>query len=214
MSEIRVMEKPDWISWNEIHELLLSAHKKNIAKGMVMGVPQLSGEELKNRVGDNGKCFVALFDNSLVGTTSISYFQGKHWYDKGKLVAHSLASGILPKYQGIGIYEELMGLRDADICDMHAEIIHADTAEDNKIIRMNAKRNGFVDVDFRFVHDHYSVIFVKWLNGCPFSDSYIKFRYKITKALTMLQYAPGKGEKSKIISFFCKAIRKVISIVG
>lgn len=212
MGEVRVMEKPDWVSWNDIHELLLAAHKKNIEKGMVMGIPQLSGEELKNRVGDKGKCFVALDDKQIVGTTSVSYSIGLHWYDKGLLVAHSMASGILPRYQGIGINEDLTEMRNAHIREMRADLIRADTPENNTIIRKTAKRNGFIDVDFRFVHNHYSVVFVKWLHGCPFSDSYIKRRFKISKELTKLQFALGKGERSKITSLFCRVIRKAVNL--
>ena len=28
MEEIKIVEKPDWISWDDIHELLLQAHKR------------------------------------------------------------------------------------------------------------------------------------------------------------------------------------------
>ena len=206
-----MIEKPEWISWDEIHELLLVAHKRNIEKGMVMGIPQLSGEELKKRVGDKGKCFVALEDNVLVGTTSVTYYTGTHWYDKGLLVAHSMATGILPRYQGLGINEDLIEIRNAHIREIQADLIHADTAENNKIIRNAAKRNGFVDVDYRFVNGHYSVVFVKWLRGCPFSESYIKRRFNISRSLTHMQFVPEKGERSKMVSFFCKVIRKVVN---
>ena len=77
MEKIVVMPKPDWISWDDIHQLLLSAHKKNIDKGIVMGTSQLSGLELEKRVGELGRCFVALADDTLVGTTSVGFFKGR-----------------------------------------------------------------------------------------------------------------------------------------
>lgn len=213
MEKIVVMPKPDWISWEDIHQLLLSAHKKNIDKGMVMGTSQLSGQELEKRIGEMGRCFVALADDTLVGTTSVGFFNGRSWYDKNQLVAHSMLAGILPKYQGIGIVDELNAMRDAYIREVGAAIIQADTAENNTIVRKNAKRNGYHEVEYRsFKSGHYSVIFVKWLNGCPFSEKYINRRYVLSERLTKIQYKPGRIERSRILSLFCNVVRKVISI--
>ena len=213
MEKIVVMPKPDWISWEDIHQLLLSAHKKNIDKGIVMGTSQLSGPELEKRVGEVGRCFVALADDILVGTTSVGFFKGRSWYDKNQLVAHSMLAGILPRYQGIGIVDELNAMRDAYIHEVGATIIQADTAEGNTIVRKNAKRNGYREVEYRaFKSGHYSVIFVKWLNGCPFSDRFIHRRYKLSERLTKIQYKPGRIERSRVLSLFCNAIRKVILI--
>lgn len=213
MEEIRVMQKPDGISWDDIHELLLAAHKKNVEKGMVMRIPHLSGEELEKKVGENGRCFVALADEKLVGTTSVSFYHGRSWYDKNKLVAHSMLSAILPKYQGIGITDDLNRLRDAYIREMGAEMIQADTAEDNIVVLKNAKRNGFVNVAYHaYKTDHYSIFFVKWLNGCPFSEKYINRRFKLSRFLVKTQYKPGRIERSRLLSFFCNVVRKAFSI--
>ena len=38
MDDIKVMPKPDWVSWDDIHELLMAAHKRNIEKGMTMKI--------------------------------------------------------------------------------------------------------------------------------------------------------------------------------
>ena len=66
------MLKPENITWDDIHNLLLIAHQKNVKKGMIMTVPQLSGEDFKKRLGNNGQCLVALDNNKLVGTTSMT----------------------------------------------------------------------------------------------------------------------------------------------
>ncbi len=213
MDEIRVMEKPEWISWDDIHELLFAAHKKNIAKGFTMTSALASGEELQKKLGDKGKCFVAFCGDKLVGTTSVSFFTGHSWYNKGKLVAHSMLSGILPKFQGIGITDDLNKLRDAYIHEMGVKMIHADTAENNKIVRMNAKRNGFIEVSYYAPQsDHYSVNFVKWFEGCPFSESVLEKKCKWSEKLTKLQYKPGKIERSFFLTLFCKAARKILKV--
>lgn len=213
MDEIKVMEKPEWISWDDIHELLFTAHKKNIAKGFTMTSANASGEELQKKLGEKGKCFVALCGDKLVGTISVSFFTGHSWYNKGQLVAHTMLSGILPKYQGIGITDDLNKLRDAYIHEIGAKMIHADTAENNKIVRMNAKRNGFIEVSYYAPQsDHYSVNFVKWFEGCPFSDSVLEKKCKWSEKLTKLQYKPGKIERSFFLTLFCKVARKILKV--
>ena len=213
MDEIKVMEKPEWISWDDIRELILAAHKKNIAKGMTMRTTQESGEELQKRLGKDGKCYVALCGDKLVGTTSVCFQKGHSWYDKGQLVAHSMLSAILPKYQGLGITDDLNQLRDAYIREKGVKMIHADTAENNKIVRINAKRNGFVEVAyFAPITDHYSVIFVKWFDGCPYSESYVQKKLKWSEKLTKLRFKPGKIERSVFLTLFCKVVKRILAV--
>ncbi len=207
------MPKPDWVSWDDIHELLMAAHKRNIQKGMAMRIPQLSGSELEKKVGEDGRCFVAMAGEKLIGTTSVRFYKGESWFDRGKLVAHSMLTAVLPKYQGIGITEDLNELRNAYINDMKAEVIHGDTAEDNVIILKNAKKNGFFNVAYHaYKSDHYSIIFVKWLGDCPFTEKYINKKFRISKALTRIQYKLGRIERSKYLSFICNIIRKKLDI--
>ena len=213
MEEIKVMPKPDWVSWDDIHELLMAAHKRNIEQGMTMKIPQLSGSELEKKVGENGRCFVALAGEKLVGTTSVRFYKGKSWFDKNKLVAHSMLSAILPKYQGIGITEELNELRDAYIQEIGAKMIHADTAENNVIVLKNAQRNGFVNVAYHaYKSDHYSIIFVKWLEKCPFNKKYINRKFRLSRMITRMQYKLGGIERSKLLSFICDGVRRILNV--
>lgn len=213
MEEFKVMAKPDWVTWDDIHNLLHAAHKKNIEKGMTMRVPQMSAEKLKEKIGEDGRCFVALANDKLVGTTSVRFYQGRSWYDRGQLVAHYMLSAILPKYQGIGIDEDLGEARRLYVNERGAKLIHADTAENNSIIRKKAKRDGCVDVAYQaYKSDHYSIIFVKWLEECPFSKKYINRKFKMSKALTKIQYKKGRIERSRLLSFFCRVMRKIFDI--
>ena len=70
-SGMQVMEKPEWVSWDEIHEVLWKAHEQNRKKGVIMSYPSLSGEEIKNKIGDKGKLFVAIEDNKVIGTLAL-----------------------------------------------------------------------------------------------------------------------------------------------
>lgn len=214
MEEIKVMPKPDWVSWDDIHKLLMAAHKRNIEKGMTMNTTTMSGEDLKKHLGDEGRCFVAFCGDQLVGTTSVSISVGKKWFDKGKIVSKGAMSAILPKFQGMGILEEMNELRDAYIVEKGVQVMEGDTPEENMVVRKFVERNGFKEVRYfpASQQNHFSVYFVKWLEGCPFSDKYIKRYFTISKILTKIQYKPGKVERSRILSSICKKIRNKLNI--
>lgn len=212
MNEIKVMAKPDWVSWEDIHNLLIEAHKKNIEKGITMNTTTMSGEEIKKHIGEEGRCFVAFCGDQLIGTTSARITIGKKWYDKGKIVSKGAMSAILPKFQGMGILEEMNELRDAYIAEKGVQVLEGDTPEENIVVRKFVARNGFKEVRyFPASHqNHFSVYFVKWLEGCPFSDKYIQRRFNISKKLTKIQYKPGKVERSRILSILCKSIDRIL----
>ena len=84
MADIIIMEKPDWITYDDIHELIVKAHKVNIDKGIVMKTTKLEGEELKERIGVEGRCFVALDGEKLVGTSSYRILEKNEWYFKAR----------------------------------------------------------------------------------------------------------------------------------
>ena len=211
MDEIRVMQKPDWISWDDIHELLLAAHKKNIEKGVVMNTTTMSGSELKEYIGDHGRCFVAICGDKLIGTTSVKVVVGSRWFDKGKKIAKGTMSAILKQYQGLGIFEEMNELRDRFIEENGVEMLECDTAEDNIMMRKILAKKGYKEVRFfpAGYQNHFSIFFAKWLNGCPFSDKTIRRRFYFSKFLTKTQYKPGKVERSRVLSFLCQCINRI-----
>lgn len=210
MEEIKVMPKPDWVSWDDIHELLLAAHKKNIDKGITMNATTRTGEGIKRYLGEDGRCFVALCGDQLVGTTSVRIAVGERWYDEGKIISKGVMSAILPKFQGLGILEEMNELRDAYIAEKGVQVMEGDTAEENVLVRKLVARNGFKEVRFFPAknQNHFSVFFVKWLEGCPFSDRQIKRRFNISKFLTKLQYKKGKIERSRFTTALSKRITR------
>ena len=158
-------------------------------------------------------CWVALCGDKLVGTTSVTFFQGRSWWNKGQKVAHGCFTGILKEYQGIGITEEFNKKYREYIIQKGVYITEGDTAESNRIMRRIVEKNGHKTVSFfASSANHYSVRFVKWLNGCPFSDEYIAKRLKWSERLTRLQYKPGKIERSRVLSFFCRIINKLLSL--
>ncbi len=211
--DIKIMQKPDWVSWDDIHELLLEAHKKNIKNGIVLKNAQIPGQEIKKRLGEDGMCWVAYNGDKLVGTHSVSFFMGKNWWNKGKKVAHGCFTGILKEYQGIGILDEFYKKsRDYSI-EKGAYISEGDTAENNRIMRKILEKGGSKTVSFFAAKSkHYSVRMVKWYSECPFSDKYIERRFKIARFLTKLEYKPGRIERNYFLTRICGRIKWMLRI--
>lgn len=214
MNEIRILQKPDTVSWDDIHEVLYKAHEKNRVAGFDMKTARMLGDELREHVG-GGVCFVAMDGDKVVGTTSVAFRMGTHWYDKGMKEAHAMLTGILPAYQGVGIYEDLTVAKNKYIESSDADVVYAGTAESNKIILKYAARQGYVNVDYiasRGVN-YYSVIFVKWLKLKPFTDKYCAKRFRKARFWTRFRYKPGKIERFRTIAFATRVIAKLKNMI-
>ena len=56
---ILMQEKPEWVSWDEIHDVLWKAHAVNREHGMNMAFPALPGDKIREKIEGHGKMFVA-----------------------------------------------------------------------------------------------------------------------------------------------------------
>lgn len=199
MSDIRVIERPEWISWDMIHECLWKSHEVNRKQGINMQTMSLQGEELEKRIQKDAlawKTFVALDGDKLVGTGSISIKYKKSWYVNGK-VAYLLYGAVLPEYSGHGVYKQLVNCRENEGKRSNCVLIYFDTAEQNKRkITMDLK-NGYHLVDFfaSAKSHHYSVVLAKWYGNPSYSDLCIKLRYLIKKMMIKILYKPGKKKR-------------------
>lgn len=210
MDKIRVMKKPDWVSWEEIHEVLKSAQTVNRRRGFNMINANLSGEKLKKKVGD-GLCVVALDGDKVIATQSVTLLNGDKWYSKGQKVAHYCLTAILKKYQGCGIKEMLDNECAKFIAQTNPDILQANTAENNLVVLNSAHEQGFIDtqcVTFKGT-DYYSVWFALWRKKCPFPIWYCRFRYRLSVIYTKTRYKPGKIERFKTIALAVKACNKI-----
>ena len=70
-----------------------------------------------------------------------------------------------------------------------------DTHEHNqRMIDINSQ-HGFVPVDISVWKDHYNIVMVKWLNGCPYSDWFCKLQFLAHKCYRKLRFKPGKVKR-------------------
>ena len=208
MAEIIVVKKPDWVSWDTIHDVLEEAHKVNKKKGFEMINSHLTGEKIKNKVGE-GICAVALDGDKVVGTSSVSILKGDRWYSKGKKVAHLCLTGILKRYQGCGIKEMLNKFCWDYAKEIDAYIVQANTAEMNITVRK--EKGDMIDVCYEVFPktDYYSVFFAYWFNGCPYPLWYCRFRCKLSEIYIKTRYKPRKVERFKTVELAVRAKNKI-----
>lgn len=198
-SEIQILEKPDQVSWDDIHELLWQAHEKNRKKGILMRYPSLPGDEIRKRIEGNGKMLVAVKDGQLVGTSAIVVKEQSLWCGKGKY-AYCCFDSVLPNMQGLGIYKELCLQREREALAAGINRMLLDTNESNDREIEVVLKSGFRKVSMRFWNDHYNIVFVKWLNKCPYPVWFIKLRFLISKSSTKTRYKMD-SQKGKIKRF-------------
>ena len=184
MDKIIVIERPDSISWEEIRQSLLEAHKANLQHGLVVRSTMLSADQLREQVAD-GKCYVALDGDKLVGVAAVRIKSCNRWYCNGK-VAHFLLDSVSTSYQGQGIYTLLQKKRYSFVEENSISVITTNTATNNKrMVRMLPKHGFHRAVMFHAREtDHFSITWVKWLSDRPswfvrllhYSESVVKSR--------------------------------------
>lgn len=190
-SDICIVEKPDWVSWDDIHEVLWKAHAENRSNGMKMSYPSLPGSAIREKIGENGKILVALDNDRLVGTAALKTKQTTLWFGQHQF-GYCCFDSVLPEYNGIGIYKRLCEEREKMVRNMGLEMMLFDTHERNERVMSVNEKSGYKKVDLKFYKDHYNVVMVKWLNGCPYSDfqcnSHFMYRKFVVKLKGLLKH--------------------------
>lgn len=194
-ADIQIMEKPDWVSWDEIHDVLWKAHEKNRAKGIIMFYPSLSGKDIKSKIGANGKMFVALDGDKVVGTLALIKKTGKKWYCTGDY-GYLCFGAVLSDYSGKGIYRSLYQIAEPTARKMGLTLLTRDTNEHNERMLKITKQEGYHFVEYKAYKDHFNIVRAKWLTGCPYSEGYIKLRFLLSKIGKRIRYRmdPKKGK--------------------
>ena len=192
MNDIQFMEKPDWVSWDDVMDCIQAADTVNQKKGLHMHIAEVKPDEMKEDLKD-GKCFVALCDNKVVGTTSYKIRNLRRWYRFGKVIYHDY-EGIRPEFRGTDVYLNLCELKYNDVIKTGIRVLQCHTAAQNKtMIKLNLKY-GFKLVFFRpnkIGLDYYSVTMVKWEDGCPFPNWYLKSIFNLSKYISKIFFTPN-----------------------
>lgn len=192
MEEIRVMEKPDWISWDEVQECIHNAQLTNNKKGFDMRFGHFTGEELRKRIGD-GHCFVVLNQqNKVVGTVSLKVSKISYWWHKGEAGFHCYEA-VDPAYRGTDVYFDMHAALMKKEKTLGLKVLWATTAEKNEVIIKASSKAKWKCVQSKASSgcDYYSVILAKWVEGCPYSDSFVNFMFRMSRMAIRVLYKPG-----------------------
>lgn len=191
---IQIIEKPEWVSWEEIHQVLWKAHEQNRQKGMHMRLPSKSAEELQKFFEGKGKMFVALDGEKVIGTLALMIKEGKQWYNRGQY-GYACLGAVLPEYSGKGVFKALYDKMEDEARSLQLPVITRDTHENNARMLKISKQEGYRFVSYKACIDHFNIVRAKWLKDCPFPTWYIKFRFLLSKFYlkTRFKMVPGKG---------------------
>lgn len=189
---IVITERPDWVSFDDIHQLLYAAHVSTREKGIMINTATMDAKALQEHIGESGQCFVALDGDRLVGTISVRIIERNTHYMHGK-VTDPVLLGILPDYRGKHISTMLFE-RVIRFAEEHTGVIEGRVAEENLHMQEILLKWGYQYVDFHSFKnvDHYTVALYKWFPNCPYSKLWLKLRFQLKKAYVKLRFKPGK----------------------
>ena len=163
MSEITICEKPDWMDFEDILDLLKEAHEAH--PEVSYNTDNLTQEELEERLHTGGTVIVALDGDKLVGTFTISLEAVRKWYADGD-VARLRYLAVSPSYTRRRIASQMY-----DACAQWSEehgvgCLFGSTAYNNTASIKALESNGFYRIDYYWYPnlDHPSICFMRWLN--------------------------------------------------
>ena len=138
----------------------------------------MMSEDLKNKFGDQDKFFVALDGEKVVGTGAVKINKYSLWCNgDDDRYAYVCFAAVLPEYSGKGIYKALDLRREEAAKEMGLTKMLGDTHEKNQHRLDIMTKVGYEFVDYKYCHDHFNIIAVKWLDGCPYSPLKCKFEF-------------------------------------
>lgn len=175
--EIKIVERPSSVSWEEISAVLKESHLENVNKGINLPYPALPPNEIYAKTeGSGGIMLVALDGEKVVGTSAVIIIDKDLWCGSGKY-AYCCFASVLPEYRGTGIYRQFSEWREKYARKMGVDRLMYDTDERNVRVISVTKENGFRPVEYRVREGRNSVVFVKWLKKCPYSKLNCVFHF-------------------------------------
>lgn len=189
---MRILRKPDCISWDDLAKCQQRAHESNKEMGVSMQCADYTADDLKNAL-NNAITLIALDkSDALAGMLSINFVEVKRWWHKG-IAAYICYVAVDPMFKGRGIYRLLSKEAEEIIRSKNVNVVYLNTHVNNILAKRTYERDGFKAVRFSpgSGTDYYSIEMAKWLNG---GEDMIKCKlmFLFTKLIIKLLYKPGK----------------------
>lgn len=174
--KIEITLKPDYVSWEDITELLHLAFAEHYNNGLHYCACDQSVDVTRERA-KGAICLVALGDGKLIGTGLISIkVKGK------RKVGYFSQLGILPEAKGLGVGSSLFD-RGFEICrNNHVEAVYSDTSEKAESVISFHLKNGFQKVKLlsHKTTNYYSIGFRHEITGRRYSAFEVFMRFFIS----------------------------------
>lgn len=175
-NDIRIMPKPDYVSYSDIQDCLSKAHSVNEKNGLIYATKNQTVEKLIEKLKDS-VTYVALSpENKVIATASVQFRKINYWYHNGDIALLKLV-GVLPEYSGKKLaLLLLLLLRMFEVQTRGIEVIVSDSAEENIAIKNLYLNNGFKIVDYcKYTTNNFiSTVYAYWSHGCPHSDKILQ----------------------------------------
>ena len=191
---IIVRIKPENVSWEEIRQVIYEAHASNREKGIDIRNAHLSDDEMKQSIGADGICFVALYGDKVVATSSLAFHKLNAWYAQEQKVAYCTLQAVLPEYRGKQLFSRLEGAGIEYACSIGCTGVYKKVAERNVLMRTIAKKDGYLEVSYgrTLFKPHNYITLFKWLGKRPYSQGYIRIRFLLSMIKTKVNIAIGR----------------------
>lgn len=180
--DIKIIEKPDKVSLEDITGLLHDAHVVNKERGFELITAHQDVEDIKERLG-NGKFIVALVGDMCVACGAIIPRPDfKSWFYSGSCMEFHML-GVRRKFQGMGL-ATLIDKKREELAFEQSDIIISSTGKKNVPVLKMWKKHGYYPIDYiSFGENNYtSIVVAKWKDRCPHPILYkVVYYYKKTR---------------------------------
>lgn len=177
MEGITVTVRPETVSWETVSQVLREAHRENVRQGIRMTYPNLPPQELwAITEGRGGTLYLASDGDRVVGTAAVVRIDKAIWCGDGAY-AYCFLDAVVPDYAGKGVFRQLAAAQERWARAAGISRLLLDTNERNRPMLRLCRKNGWRAVDYRIHHGYSSVMLVRWLDGCPYSPLYCRYKY-------------------------------------
>ena len=200
-----IVEKPASISWEAVRDLVWTAHSDNRNQGILVRNTFLSADEIRDKIGSQGKLWLALSDGRPIGSLAMVPRYFDLWSGRGTYGYCSLIV-VLPEYRGKGVYRELCRVCEQEARNRGYSWLMFDVHALNRRMQEIGEHGGFHKVGCQYWGEHFSYLMVKWLDGNPPSRIRCGWRFflstlkaKVKKPFVPVQEASCLPERAVII---------------
>lgn len=187
------IEKPDSISWDKVQKCQHDAQATNLnEQGFEMACMYLSGTELQQRCQE-GKMFIALDGNKVVGTGAIT-IRNLSKFGKRIKTAYLAFDSVHPNFRGKGLYHKIQNLRTLYAIDNNVDLIYLETHEKNERMKHIYKKYGYHLFLLRSYEstNYYTVVLAISPKHPRLFSFAANIFYWISYIYTKLRYKPGR----------------------